>query len=462
MQPAPDKSSDAAEDRPVETCLAVLLDHLEVPSAHFAARGSADLQGFMSRHPERLASLTLLCPAVLDPRTLAPLAGRLLVVTGDRGPGARRVEAGLSELRQATAVVLADYTGHTWADIAAERGDGIGTAIQEFLASPALPRVPPAAGLGEQEGEIAGISYRVRGAGPPLILLPLDLSPGQWEPLIPALSARYCTITLGGALFGSVASLEERGRSGYMAVVRALLDALAIVPGESVLEVGCGSGVIMRELARRTAVGPPPTGLSRGANRLIGRDMSPYLLREARALARRAGLLDRIDFGEGRAESLPLADGAVDVALSSTVFEEGDADLMLSEIVRVTRPGGRVGIVVRAIDMPFWVNLPLDPALKAKVDAPGIIGGGAAPEGVADASLYRRLAALGLTGLKCFPQMVAVVPGSERIERYQQQIFAALTPAETKAFREAVAVAERDGTFFIAQSYHCAVGTKPG
>ena len=263
----------------------------------------------------------------------------------------------------------------------------------------------------------------MRGAGPPLVLLPLDLSPGQWEPLIPALSAQYCTITLGGALLGSVASLEERGRSGYIAVIRALLDALAIVPGESVLEVGCGSGVIMRELARRTA----------GANRLIGRDMNPYLLREAQALARREGLLDHIDFGEGRAEALPLPDGGVDVAFSSTVFEEGDADLMLSEIVRVTRPGGPIGIVVRAVDMPFWVNLPLDPALKAKVDAPGVIGGGMAPQGCADASLYRRLHALGLPGLKCFPQLVSVVPGSERIERYQHQILAALTPSEAEA-----------------------------
>jgi SAM-dependent methyltransferase len=438
-----------SENGPVEASLAELLDHLGIAAAHFAGRSVADLQGFAARHPERIASLTLLCPAVLDTRTLAPLAGRLLVVTGDHGPGARRVEAGLADLPEAATVVLGDYAGPTWANLALERGDSIAAAMHEFLArGDGLPAV----GLPGEDGEIAGISYRVRGAGAPLVLLPLDLSPGQWEPIIPALSARYCTITLGGALLGSVASLEERGRSGYIAVVRALLDALAIVPGESVLEVGCGSGVIMRELARRTA----------GANSLIGRDMSAYLLGEARALARHAGLIDHIDFGEGRAEALPLADGAVDVALSSTVFEEGDADVMLSEIVRVTRPGGRVGIVVRAVDMPFWVNLPLDPALKAKVDAPGVIGGGVAPKGCGDASLYRRLHALGLTGLKCFPQLVSVVPGSERIERYQQQILAALSPAEAERWHQAVAAAEGDGTFFIAQAYHCAVGTKPG
>jgi hypothetical protein len=66
------------------------------------------------------------------------------------------------------------------------------------------------------EGEIAGISYRVQGVGPPLVLLPLELSPRQWGPLIPALAAHWTTITLGGAHLGSVASLEERGRSGYI------------------------------------------------------------------------------------------------------------------------------------------------------------------------------------------------------------------------------------------------------
>src|ERR1051326_6300765 len=134
----------AAGDLSVETGLAALLDHLEIPSAHFAGRGSADLRRFMARYPERIASLTLLCPVVLDPRSLAPLAERLLVVTGDRGPGSDRVRAGLSELPEAAVAVLEDYVGHTWADIAAERGDSVGAAMQAFLARPGLPPVQPA------------------------------------------------------------------------------------------------------------------------------------------------------------------------------------------------------------------------------------------------------------------------------------------------------------------------------
>ena len=84
------------DDAPsVEASLAELLDRLGIATAHFAGRGSADLKGFLSHYPERVASLTVLCPAVLDTRSLAALGERLLVVTGDLGPGARRVQAGL-------------------------------------------------------------------------------------------------------------------------------------------------------------------------------------------------------------------------------------------------------------------------------------------------------------------------------------------------------------------------------
>ena len=52
-----------------------------------------------------------MCPTVLNPRSLAPLGARLLVVTGNHGLGARRVQAVLPALSEATAVVLEDYAG---------------------------------------------------------------------------------------------------------------------------------------------------------------------------------------------------------------------------------------------------------------------------------------------------------------------------------------------------------------
>jgi hypothetical protein len=58
---------------------------------------------------------------------------------------------------------------------------------------------------------------------------------------------------------------------------------------------------------------------------------------------------------------------------------------------------------------------------------------------LADASLYQRFHALGWKELQCFPQLVAVRPGSPRLARYQQQILAALSPAETEAWRRATA-----------------------
>jgi ABC-type uncharacterized transport system involved in gliding motility auxiliary subunit len=142
-------------------------------------------------------------------------------------------------------------------------------------------------------------------------------------------------------------------------------------------------------------------------------------------------------------------------------MEEGDADRMLGELVRVTRPGGRVAAIVRAVDMPRWVNLQLSPALRSKVDRPGL--GGMSATGCADASLYRRFHAAGLTQLTFFPQVVAVTPTLEatRVALIAEQILSSLTPDEATEWRDAVAQGEADGTFFIADPHHCAVGTKP-
>jgi len=305
--------------------------------------------------------------------------------------------------------------------------------------------------LPEGEGEVGEVSYQIRGAGPPLVLMPLDLAPSQWEPVIDTLGTRYCTISLGGPLLGAVGLLEARGRSTYLGVVRTVLDTAQIRPGEVVLEVGGGSGVVLREIARRTA----------GANSIIDVDINPYLLREAAMLAKRAGLAERMSFREGSAEAIPLDAESVDVALSFTVMEEGDADRMLAELVRVVRPGGRIAAIVRSLDLPSWSNLPISAALRTKVDRPGLTGSGVAAGGCADASLYRRFHAAGLTGLTCFPQLAAINPGQvSRFAISQQQVLAALTSEEAAEWHSAAAQAEAAGTFFIAAPHHCAVGTK--
>jgi SAM-dependent methyltransferase len=436
--------------RAVEDCLIELFRSLGIAQAHIAAGQlvPSDWTGIVARYPERLASLTLMSPR---PRPqLHALGTRLFVLAGDQGPSAAGPAKLLADMPHAASHVLSGYECLPWSDVMTDRATEIAPALLSFLDAHPLPVVS----LPEDEGETAGITYRIRGSGPPLVLMPLDLAPSQWEPLIPELSARYCTIILGGPLVGVVATLEGRGRSGYLSVVRAVLDLVRIKPGEVVLEVGGGSGVALREIARRTA----------GANCIIDIDINPYLLREAAALAEREGLAERMTFQQGSAEAIPLDSARVDVALSLTVMEEGDADRMLAELVRVTRPGGRIGAIVRAQDLPWWVNLPLTPALRDKVNRPGYLGAGLAQTGCADAGLYRRFRAAGLTELHFLPQLVAVNADIEpaRLTAFEQQILLTLTPEETAEWQQAASAAKAEGTFFIAQPHHCAVGIRPG
>jgi hypothetical protein len=148
--------------------------------------------------------------------------------------------------------ILRGYEWQPWSDVIADRGAEIGAAMLDFLDRHPIPAVT----LSETEGEVAGITYRIRGEGPPLVLMPLSLAPSQWEPVIATLSARYCTISLGGPLLGVVGILEERGRSNYLAMVKNLLDVVGIRPNEVVLEVGGGSGARCR--AGRFLLGDAP------------------------------------------------------------------------------------------------------------------------------------------------------------------------------------------------------------
>ncbi len=135
---------------------------------------------------------------------------------------------------------------------------------------------------------------------------------------------------------------------------------------------------------------------------------------------------------------------------------------MLAEMVRVTKPGGRVAVIARAIDRPFLMNLSLSPELKAKVEAPGGWAPGVAPLGCADASLYRRLHQTGLTQVKMFPQLAALdISARVSVEFLEGLLLPTLNQEEATEWQTARAQAEAEETFFFSWPHHCAVGTKP-
>ena len=423
-----------------------LLRHLGVDQAHFAGWMPQDWGGLVAKYPQVVSSLTVVNS--FDRRLAEPVSAKLLVITGDRGPAAETVRNAMSGVPNVQHVELSNYNMLAWSDVAGERTREFTDAMLGFLSRFTAPGAAKSVSLPEGEGEVAGISYRIRGAGPPLVLLPLFLTPSQWEPLIPALSESYCTMTLGGAALGAVALLEAR--IGYLEMVRTLIEVAELRSGEAVLEVGCGSGVLARWLARRTA----------GRNRITGVDINPYLLREAKALARQEGLEGAIEFREGNAEALPFSDNSFEVVMSVTVIEETDADRMLAEMVRVTKPGGRVAVIARALDLASPMNLPLSASLKAKVEAPGFFGN-VSPRGCADASLYRRVRQAGLTQVKILPQLTAFDGADPTVLQFLEVgRLRTLNEEEVRELQAARAEAEAAGTFFMTWPHHCAVGTK--
>ncbi len=252
-------------------------------------------------------------------------------------------------------------------------------------------------------------------------------------------------ILLGGRYLGGVAALEDRAAgSSYRALANTLWDAMAIGCDDTVLDVGCGSGALDRLLAPRLTGGS-----------IVATDVNPFLLREAATLAQDHR---QISFHHANAEHLPFADHSFDVAFTVTVLEECDADQALRELYRVVKPGGRVGVIVRAIDLPQWWNLDLPPELTAKATIPPQSVGAT---GVADASLYPKLRRAGFTAISCFPSLVTFDNPDGPIWRYREDhILAQLSPVETTAWRHAASQARAAGLLFMCNPMHCAVGTR--
>jgi demethylmenaquinone methyltransferase/2-methoxy-6-polyprenyl-1,4-benzoquinol methylase len=122
------------------------------------------------------------------------------------------------------------------------------------------------------------------------------------------------------------------------------------IPGDAlrVLDVATGTAAVALELA-----GAEP------ARTVVGVDQSPEMLAAGRERVARAGLSDRIELRDGRAEDLPAGDDEFDaVTFTYLLRYVDDVPATLHELARAVRPGGTVAMLEfglpRGVWRPLW------------------------------------------------------------------------------------------------------------
>ena len=126
-----------------------------------------------------------------------------------------------------------------------------------------------------------------------------------------------------------------------------LVERIEVGPDAEVLDVACGTAAVSIELVRRYGC------------HVVGIDQSAEMLAAGRARVDSAGLRDRIELREARAEALPFAEPSFD-ALTFTYllrYVDDPAETM-KELARVVRPGGRIAMldffVPAGLARPAW------------------------------------------------------------------------------------------------------------
>ncbi|GAC1597936.1 MAG: hypothetical protein NVS3B21_23000 [Acidimicrobiales bacterium] len=243
-----------------------------------------------------------------------------------------------------------------------------------------------------------------------------------WEPLVKrGVAADFANVDAGGSA-GALNVLDLQHRAdlhNFLPVLgevrRRIMELLAPTPGQRLLDVGCGAGQDVLDLARLVG--------SDGA--VFGVDKSESLLAEARDRAAQVGI-DNVEFRFGDAQRLPLDDDSVDGSRSDRVFQYlTDPACAVRELVRVTRPGGTV--VVADTDWGASVFDCDDLDLGVRIDDAWTA---TRPSGRIGRQLFGLFVRAGLRDVEVFPHTVAATntsddSASELTSTYREIVLAA-------------------------------------
>ena len=234
----------------------------------------------------------------------------------------------------------------------------------------------------------------------------------------------------------------------------AYLDKLSFPDDAQVLEIGCGTGVLARALAKR----PDFSG------RVVGVEPSPGLLDAARRLAREEGLASRIEFRLGDGHALDVDNAQFQVVIAHTVVSHvRDPLAVIKEAARVVEPGGMVTIFDG--DYASWTHACSDAELGSAMEAGIIAAVVGNPRVMRD--MPRLLHAAGLELVEVMPHIYAEVGTGNfflgAAEAYGPLVAQAeLVPeARVQTWLAEQRQSAKEGTFFGASNYYAYLARRP-
>lgn len=228
-----------------------------------------------------------------------------------------------------------------------------------------------------------------------------------------------------------------------------ILDGLHLRGGETVLDAGCGMGADVIEIAQRVG----PTG------RVIGIDVSEVMIAEAQRRTASLGLSIEVEVGD--AQQLRFPDGMFDACRTERMLEHvPDAERALTELVRVTRPGGCLAVFDFDLDTVVIDN-PYRDTTRAVVRS----FSDSIRHGWIGRQLPRLFQEQGLTAIQVAPRTIRI--GYEfaqlllggHLTRAQQE--GVLAPAALERWWRQLEAAEQAGTFYMAFTAFIVSGTRP-